>query len=67
MKVLGISLITNNVVTAEPESAFDFLAKISDKIKNQEDGIASHAEVLENAKEASEDVKRLVEATVNLL
>ncbi|GME67316.1 unnamed protein product [[Candida] boidinii] len=67
MKVLGISLITNNVVTAKPESAFDFVAKVSTEIKNQEDGIASHAEVLESAQEASEDVKRLVEATVNLL
>ncbi|KAI3405586.1 PNP1 [Candida oxycetoniae] len=61
MKVLALSLITNDAVGEKPPSAF------SKNPKALEDGIASHAEVLKTADEASEDVKKIIEAVVNHL
>lgn len=68
MKVLGLSLITNSVMADYPASAK--LACCNDETQKKVDeaqGMASHAEVLENANAAAEDVKRLVEKFVSSL
>jgi purine-nucleoside phosphorylase len=59
LRVLALSLITNSCVLDPPASAFDEDPTALD------DGIASHAEVLEYANEASKDVEKIIEATVN--
>lgn len=59
LKVLALSLITNACVVEPPASALDE----TPVPLNQ--GAASHAEVLEAAKEASKDVERIIEAVVN--
>lgn len=59
LKVLALSLITNSCVMDPPASAFDENPIALDK------GIASHAEVLEYANEASKDVEKIIEATIN--
>lgn len=61
MEVLALSLITNAGVGEKPPSAFE------ENPKPLDDGMASHDEVLESAKEASKDVQRIMEATVNAL
>lgn len=61
MGVLALSLITNAGVGEKPPSAFE------ENPKPLDDGMASHDEVLESAKEASKDVQRIMEATVNAL
>jgi purine-nucleoside phosphorylase len=61
MKVLALSLITNEGVGDKPPSAFEQNPRPLDE------GMANHAEVLEAANEASKDVERIVEATVNEL
>ncbi|CCK68711.1 purine-nucleoside phosphorylase KNAG_0B02680 [Huiozyma naganishii CBS 8797] len=60
-KVLALSLITNNCVLDPPASALE------NNPVALEEGIASHAEVLENGRIASKDVERLVEAVVGEL
>jgi purine-nucleoside phosphorylase len=69
MKVIGLSLITNSVLDTKAESAKDALLnnKSSIDIVDQVKGMASHDEVLENANNAAEDVKRLVELFVSSL
>lgn len=57
-RVLALSLITNECILDPPPSVHDL------KPPAMEDGIASHAEVLENGKIASLDVERLIEAVV---
>ncbi|EGW31544.1 uncharacterized protein SPAPADRAFT_62140 [Spathaspora passalidarum NRRL Y-27907] len=61
MKVLALSLITNACVGDSPPSAFD------ENPVPMDSGMASHAEVLETADEASKDVQKIIEATVNAL
>lgn len=61
LRVLALSLITNEGVGEKPPSAL---------VKDQrplDEGIASHAEVLQAADEAAKDVQSIVEATVNEL
>ncbi|GEQ66397.1 hypothetical protein JCM33374_g60 [Metschnikowia sp. JCM 33374] len=61
MEVLALSLITNAGVGEKPPSVFEENPKALD------DGMASHDEVLESANEASRDVQRIFEATINEL
>lgn len=61
MDVLALSLITNAGVGEKPPSAFE------EKPKPLDEGMASHDEVLESANEASKDVQKIIEATVNEL
>ncbi|RLV94088.1 Purine nucleoside phosphorylase [Spathaspora sp. JA1] len=61
MKVLAVSLITNACVGELPPSGLDV------DVKKMDEGMASHAEVLETADEASKDVQKIIEATVNSL
>lgn len=61
MDVLALSLITNEGVGEAPPSAFEKEPKALDE------GMASHAEVLESANEASHDVQRIIEATIGEL
>lgn len=61
MEVLALSLITNAGVGDKPPSAFE------EKPKPLDEGMASHDEVLEAANEASKDVQKIIEATVNHL
>lgn len=61
MDVLALSLITNAGVGDEPPSAFEV------EPKRMDEGMASHAEVLESANEASKDVEKIIHATVNEL
>ncbi|KAH3682587.1 hypothetical protein WICPIJ_006446, partial [Wickerhamomyces pijperi] len=67
MKVLGLSLITNAGLGTPPVSALEFLEQKQEdsQIKDQQDGMASHEEVLESANSASKDVNILVEAFIN--
>lgn len=67
IKVLGLSLITNAAVFTKPPSAKQALINGLDSIVDQTDGMASHAEVLENANNAANDLKRLVEHFVSNL
>lgn len=57
-RVLALSLVTNNCVMDMPPSAHD------EHPKSMDEGIASHEEVLENGKKASQDVERLIESVV---
>lgn len=59
MDVLALSLITNAGVGEKPPSVF------AEDPKALDDGMASHNEVLETANEASLDVQRIFEATLN--
>lgn len=59
MRVLALSLITNACVVDPPPSACD------ENPLPMDHGIASHKEVLEYANEASKDVQKIIEATVN--
>lgn len=59
MKVLALSLITNVGVDEKPPSA---LTNSSIKL---DEGMANHKEVLEAANEASKDVERIFETTIN--
>lgn len=59
LRVLALSLITNECVVDPPASAFD------ENPKPLDEGMASHAEVLEYANQASLDVQKIIEATVN--
>ncbi|KAM9909553.1 hypothetical protein OXX69_005330 [Metschnikowia pulcherrima] len=61
MEVLALSLITNAGVGEKPPSVFE------ENPKSLDDGMASHDEVLESANEASKDVQRIFEATINEL
>lgn len=61
MDVLALSLITNEGMGEAPPSAFDKEPKPLDE------GMASHDEVLQSAKEASQDVERIIEATIGEL
>ncbi|KAG7193305.1 Purine nucleoside phosphorylase [Scheffersomyces spartinae] len=61
LKVLALSLITNAVVTNPPASVWD------EKPVPLDQGMASHAEVLEAADEASKDVQKIIELVVNEL
>lgn len=61
MRVLALSLITNEAVSDAPPSAFE------ENPKPLDEGMASHAEVLESADEASKDVQKIVEAVINEL
>lgn len=61
MDVLALSLITNAGVGDEPPSAFEV------KPKRMDEGMASHAEVLDTANEASKDVEKIIHATINEL
>ena len=61
MEVLALSLITNAGVGEKPPSVFE------ENPKPVDDGMASHDEVLESANEASKDVQRIFEATINEL
>ncbi|GAV55172.1 hypothetical protein ZYGR_0AS04960 [Zygosaccharomyces rouxii] len=60
-KVLALSLITNKCVIDPPPSALEA------EQPSMDEGIASHAEVLENGKKASLDVEQLVAAVVSEL
>ncbi|KAH3685426.1 hypothetical protein WICPIJ_003602 [Wickerhamomyces pijperi] len=59
LRVLALSLITNAAVIEYPPSGMD------EQHVDMAEGIASHAEVLEYANEASKDVERIIEAVVN--
>lgn len=61
LNVLALSLITNSGVGDKPPSVFD------DNAKPLDENIASHAEVLEAADEASKDVQKIFAATLNEL
>lgn len=61
MKVLALSLITNSGVGEKPPSVLEENPKALDE------GMACHEEVLEAANEASKDVQRIFEATINEL
>jgi len=61
LRVLALSLITNAGVGDKPPSALHPNPVALD------DGMASHAEVLQAADEASKDVERIIEATINQL
>ncbi|KAG0679064.1 hypothetical protein C6P40_002880 [Pichia californica] len=69
IKVLGLSLITNAVLGEKPASAKDasLKGKSSIDIIDQSKGMASHDEVLENANNTADDVKKLVEYFVGSL
>lgn len=68
MKVIGLSLITNSVLGEKPASAKEACLKGNSFIAvDQTKGMASHAEVLESANNAANDVKRLVELFVGTL
>lgn len=60
-KILALSLITNKCVIDPPPSALET------ENSSMDEGIASHAEVLENGKKASLDVEQLVAAVVSEL
>lgn len=60
-KILALSLITNNCLIDPPPSA------LATGHPDMKEGIASHAEVLENGRKASLDVERLVAAVVSEL
>lgn len=62
LRVLAVSLITNAAVIDKTPSGRDFGAA-----KNLDDGIASHAEVLEMGALASKDVEKIIETVVNKL
>lgn len=62
LRVLAMSLITNEAVTDKPPSGKDF-----GTAKAMDEGIASHAEVLEAGKLASLDVEKIVEHVCNSL
>lgn len=61
MKVLALSLITNSGVGEKPASV------LAENPKALDEGMACHDEVLEAANEASQDVQRIFEATINEL
>lgn len=61
IRVLALSLITNEGLGEEPPSAFD------ENPKKLDAGMANHHEVLEAANEASKDVQKIFEATINKL
>lgn len=61
MRVLALSLITNIGVSERPIGAMD------ESQKSLNEGMANHKEVMEAANEASNDVQRIFEATVNEL
>ncbi|CAK7895530.1 purine nucleoside phosphorylase [[Candida] anglica] len=61
LRVLALSLITNAGLADKPPSAFDKNPKPLDE------GMASHDEVLEAANEASKDVQKIFEKTINEL
>lgn len=68
MKVIGLSLITNSVLGDKPASAKEAcLRGDTYTAVDQTKGMASHAEVLESANSAAEDVKSLVEYFVGTL
>jgi purine-nucleoside phosphorylase len=69
LKVLGLSLITNAALATRPESAklASQNKKTSVDIVDQTEGMASHAEVLENANAAANDLKAIVELFVSTL
>lgn len=69
IKVLGLSLITNSVLGERPASAKEasLNKRVSSQVIDQTAGMASHAEVLENANNAADDVKKLVEYFVGAL
>lgn len=61
LRVLALSLITNTGLGEEPPSAFH------ENPRKLDEGMANHAEVLEAANEASKDVQKIFEATINEL
>ncbi|EGV66271.1 Purine nucleoside phosphorylase [Yamadazyma tenuis] len=61
LKVLALSLITNVGVGEKPPSALD------ESPVRLDEGMANHEEVLEAANEASKDVQKIFEATINQL
>lgn len=61
LRVLALSLITNAGVGEKPPTSFD------EEPKPLDEGMASHAEVLESANEASKDVQKIFEHTINEL
>lgn len=61
LKVFALSLITNSCVDSPPAGALE-----EDPVA-MDAGIASHKEVLEYANEASNDVERIVEESINAL
>ncbi|KAI5966582.1 PNP1 [Candida pseudojiufengensis] len=61
LKVFALSLITNAGVGEKPPSA------LHENPKALDEGMASHAEVLETADEASKDVQKIIESMVNEL
>ncbi|KAI5953506.1 PNP1 [Candida jiufengensis] len=61
LKVFALSLITNAGVGEKPPSA------LNENPKALDEGMASHAEVLETADEASKDVQKIIESMVNQL
>lgn len=69
LKVFGLSLITNAVLSTEPVSAKKAVedGKSVQDVMDQSKGMASHNEVLEAADAASKDVKKLVELFVDSL
>ncbi|CAK9438080.1 uncharacterized protein LODBEIA_P24070 [Lodderomyces beijingensis] len=61
LKVLALSLITNDGVGEKPPGALE------ENPRALSEGMASHAEVLETADAASKDVQKVIEAVVNKL
>lgn len=67
IKVIGLSLITNSVLSEKPASAKLACSqnKSSGDFIDQTEGMASHNEVLESANAAADDVKKMVELFVS--
>lgn len=75
MKVLGISLITNNVLQGLGKSAREAVSASSSSSNGQivyghpviEEGVANHEEVLASGEKRAHDMQRLVNKIVELL
>lgn len=61
LRVLALSLITNKGLGDKPPSAY------LPATKKLNEGMTNHEEVLQSAKEASEDVQSIIAATINAL
>ena len=67
LQVLGISLITNKVAVAEGRSALDYVNGTNNNGGQEEEQLASHAEVLETGKQRSSLFVKYVKRIVALL
>ena len=69
MKCFGLSLISNSVLSTPPPSAKEAVSKglSADDILKDAEEKTSHAEVLKEGQNASDDVNIIMEAFVNTL